>query len=217
MVRVLTLILIISIFISCAEKNNSENKINSNDLIVTSIESLPTPTPTPTSTATPSVAPTPTPTPTPLPTPTPTPLPTPTSEIISSLDLNKEITKLNINFGENTIKNYTQFIVPEGKILSKIVLEKYRGEDKVAFYGIYKTNELWEPTEEIVPILSAWGHIDSEKLIRKNILSYSDNLELSIDQRKNYGYVELDSGIYIMLVQNGNTVDAEYEFSFILK
>ena len=101
--------------------------------------------------------------------------------------------------------------------MSELVLEKYKGEDKIAFYGVYKTNKLWEPTEDIVPLLSAWGHIDSEKLIGKNILSYSDNLELSIDQRENYGYVELGAGMYIILVQNGNTMNAEYEFSFILK
>ena len=120
-------------------------------------------------------------------------------------------------YEDNAIRNYTQFIVPERKILSELVLEKYKGEDKIAFYGVYKTNKLWEPTEDIVPLLSAWGHIDSEKLIGKNILSYSDNLELSIDQRENYGYVELGAGMYIILVQNGNTINAEYELSFILK
>ena len=53
--------------------------------------------------------------------------------------------------------------------------------------------------------------------IGKNILSYSDNLELAISQREDYGYVELNAGMYIMLVQNGNTINAEYELSFILK
>ena len=202
MLRIFTLILITSIFISCSE-TVSNNKID-NDLIESSADPLLSPTPL-------------LPTPTPLPSPTPAMIPTPTSEIIGVLDLNKKTTKLKITFEENTIKNYTQLIVPEGKILSELVLEKYEGVDKVAFYGIYKTNKLWEPTEEIVPLLSAWGHIDSEKLIDKNILSYSKNLELSIDQRKDYGYVELVSGMYIMLVQNGNTTNAEYEFSFILK
>ena len=204
MPRILTLILIASIFISCSETVRNNNKID-NDLIESSADPLPSPTPALL------------PTPTPLPSPTPAMIPTPTSEIIVVLDLNKKTTKLKITFEENTIKKYTQLIVPEGKILSELVLEKYEGVDKVAFYGIYKTNKLWEPTEEIVPLLSAWGHIDSEKLIDKNILSYSKNLELSIDQRKDYGYVELGSGMYIMLVQNGNTTNAEYEFSFILK
>ena len=204
MPRILTLILITSIFISCSETVSNNNKID-NDLIESSADPLPSPTPALL------------PTPTPLPSPTPAMMPTPTSEIIGVLDLNKKTTKLKITFEENTIKNYTQLIVPEGKILSELVLERYEGVDKVAFYGIYKTNKLWEPTEEIVPLLSAWGHIDSEKLIDKNILSYSKNLELSIDQRKDYGYVELGSGMYIMLVQNGNTINAEYELSFILK
>ena len=193
MIRISILILILPIFISCSETINNENKLNNNDLITNSIESSPTPLPTA------------------------TPLPTPTSERIKVLNLNEKTTKLNITFEDNAIRNYTQFIVPERKILSELVLEKYKGEDKIAFYGVYKTNKLWEPTEDIVPLLSAWGHIDSEKLIGKNILSYSDNLELRIDQRENYGYVELGAGMYIILVQNGNTMNAEYEFSFILK
>ena len=193
MIRVSILILILSIFISCSKTISNENKLNNNDLITNSTESPPTPLPTA------------------------TPLPTPTSEKIEVLNLNEKTTKLNITFENNAIRNYTQFIVPERKILSELVLEKYKGEDKIAFYGVYKTNKLWEPTEDIVPLLSAWGHIDSEKLIGKNILSYSDNLELSIDQRENYGYVELGAGMYIILVQNGNTINAEYEFSFILK
>ena len=193
MIKISILILILSIFISCSETISNENKLNNNDLITNSIESPPAPLPTS------------------------TPLPTPTSERIKVLNLNEKTTKLNITFEDNVIRNYTQFIVPERKILSELVLEKYKGEDKVAFYGVYKTNKLWEPTEDIIPLLSAWGHIDSEKLIGKNILSYSDNLELSIDQRENYGYVELGAGMYIILVQNGNTINAEYEFNFILK
>ena len=193
MIKISILILILSIFISCSKTISNENKLNNNDLITNSIESPPAPLPTA------------------------TPLPTPTSERIKVLNLNEKTTKLNITFEDNAIKNYTQFIVPEKKILSELVLEKYKGEDKIAFYGVYKTNKLWEPTEDIVPLLSAWGHIDSEKLIGKNILSYSDNLELSIDQRENYGYVELGAGMYIILVQNGNTINAEYEFNFILK
>jgi hypothetical protein len=211
MIKISILILILSIFISCSETISSQNKLSNNDLIANLIESSPAPSPT----AIPS--PTATPSPTAIPSPTATPLPTPTSEKIKLLNLNKKTTKLNITFEDNTIRNYIQFTVPEKKILSELVLEKYKGEDKVAFYGIYKTNKLWEPTEDIVPLLSAWGHIDSEKLINKNILSYSGNLELGIDQRENYGYVELDTGMYIMLVQNGNTINAEYEFSFILK
>ena len=193
MIKISILILILSIFISCSKTISNENKLNNNDLITNPIESPPAPLPTA------------------------TPLPTPTSERIKVLNLNEKTTKLNITFEDNDIRNYTQFIVPERKILSELVLEKYKGEDKIAFYGVYKTNKLWEPTEDIVPLLSAWGHIDSEKLIGKNILSYSDNLELSIDQRENYGYVELGAGMYIILVQNGNTMNAEYEFSFILK
>ena len=57
----------------------------------------------------------------------------------------------------------------------------------------------------------------SPKFIGKNILSYSEFLELSIDQRDGNGYVTLGPGTYIMIVQNGNITNAKYEFSFILE
>ena len=158
--------------------------------------------------------------PTPEPTPEPTPdtiIPTPTSRLINIHLLNEEITELNIIFNPDSIRKYIQFTVPNGKILKQLILNKYVGDDKIAFYGIYKTVEIWEPNEEIVPYLSAWGHIESEKFIGKNILSYSEFLELSIDQRDGNGYVTLKPGTYVMIVQNGNITNAEYEFSFILE
>ena len=154
------------------------------------------------------------------PTPEPTPdtiIPTPTSRLIDIHLLNEEITELNIIFNPDSIRKYIQFTVPNGKILKQLILNKYVGDDKIAFYGIYKTVEIWEPNEEIVPYLSAWGHIESEKFIGKNILSYSESLELSIDQRDEKGYVTLKPDTYIMVIQNGNITNAEYEFSFILE
>ena len=162
---------------------------------------------------------TPSPIPSPIPSPTSIPLiiPTPTSELIDIHLLDEEITKLKIVFDQNSIRKYTQITVPDGRILKQLILNEYIGEDKIAFYGIYETVEIWEPSEEIVPFLSAWGHIESEKFIEKNILSYSEFLELSIDQRDGNGYVTLGPGTYIMIVQNGNIINAKYEFSFILE
>ena len=162
---------------------------------------------------------TPSPIPSPIPSPTSIPLiiPTPTSELIDIHLLDEEITKLKIVFDQNSIRKYTQITVPDGRILKQLILNEYIGEDKIAFYGIYETVEIWEPSEEIVPFLSAWGHIESEKFIEKNILSYSEFLELSIDQRDGNGYVTLGPGTYIMIVQNGNITNAKYEFSFILE
>ncbi len=171
-----------------------------------------------TTTIAPDLPPTPEPTPEPKPEPTPdTIIPTPTSHFIDIHLLNEEITELNIIFNPDSIRKYIQFTVPNGKILKQLILNKYVGDDKIAFYGIYKTVEIWEPNEEIVPYLSAWGHIESEKFIGKNILSYSEFLELSIDQRDGNGYVTLKPDTYIMIVQNGNITNAEYEFSFILE
>ena len=165
-----------------------------------------------------TIAPDPSPTPEPTPEPTPdTIIPTPTSRLINIHLLNEEITELNIIFDQDSIRKYIQFTVPNGRILKQLILNKYIGDDKIAFYGIYKTVEIWEPNEEIVPYLSAWGHIESEKFIGKNILSYSEFLELSIDQRDGNGYVTLKPGTYVMIVQNGNITNAEYEFSFILE
>ena len=198
------LILILTIFISCDEKEDASNSL------------LNAFTPTPVNEPKPTPKPIPTPTPKPIPTPTPVLIPTPTSELIEILIL-EDTTKHIVRFDENSIRRYIQLVIPGNKALSSLILDKYIGDDKIAFYGIYKTAELWEPNEEVVPLLSAWGHIESEKFIGKNILSYSTNLDLTIDQRVNNGYVELGSGVYIMLVQNGNIDNAEYEFSFILK
>ena len=198
------LILILTIFISCDEKEDASNSL------------LNAFTPTPVNEPKPTPKPIPTPTPKPIPTPTPVLIPTPTSELIEILIL-EDTTKHIVRFDENSIRRYIQLVIPGNKALSSLILDKYIGDDKIAFYGIYKTAELWEPNEEVVPLLSAWGHIESEKFIGKNILSYSTNLDLTIDQRVNNGYVELGSGVYIMLVQNGNIDNAEYEFSFILE
>ena len=199
----LVILIIIFILFSCSNDDIDVNQVSeeSGDLKI----------------YTPSPIPSPIPSPTPSPTSIPLIIPTPTSELIDIHLLDEEITKLKIIFDQNSIRKYTQITVPDGRILKQLILNEYIGEDKIAFYGIYETVEIWEPSEEIVPFLSAWGHIESEKFIEKNILSYSEFLELSIDQRDGNGYVTLGPGTYIMIVQNGNITNAKYEFSFILE
>ena len=199
----LVILIIIFILFSCSNDDIDVNQVSeeSGDLKI----------------YTPSPIPSPIPSPTPSPTSIPLIIPTPTSELIDIHLLDEEITKLKIVFDQNSIRKYTQITVPDGRILKQLILNEYIGEDKIAFYGIYETVEIWEPSEEIVPFLSAWGHIESEKFIEKNILSYSEFLELSIDQRDGNGYVTLGPGTYIMIVQNGNITNAKYEFSFILE
>ena len=203
----LVILIIIFILFSCSNDDIDVNQVSeeSGDLKIYTPSPIPSPIPSPT--------------PSPIPSPTPIPLiiPTPTSELIDIHLLDEEITKLKIIFDQNSIRKYTQITVPDGRILKQLILNEYIGEDKIAFYGIYETVEIWEPSEEIVPFLSAWGHIESEKFIEKNILSYSEFLELSIDQRDGNGYVTLGPGTYIMIVQNGNITNAKYEFSFILE
>ena len=211
----LVILIIIFILFSCSNDDIDVNQVSeeSGDLKIYTPSPIPSPIPSP------SPSPTPSPTPSPIPSPTSIPLiiPTPTSELIDIHLLDEEITKLKIVFDQNSIRKYTQITVPDGRILKQLILNEYIGEDKIAFYGIYETVEIWEPSEEIVPFLSAWGHIESEKFIEKNILSYSEFLELSIDQRDGNGYVTLGPGTYIMIVQNGNITNAKYEFSFILE
>ena len=207
----LVILIIIFILFSCSNDDIDVNQVSeeSGDLKIYTPTPIPSPTPSPT--------PSPIPSPTPSPTSIPLIIPTPTSELIDIHLLDEEITKLKIIFDQNSIRKYTQITVPDGRILKQLILNEYIGEDKIAFYGIYETVEIWEPSEEIVPFLSAWGHIESEKFIGKNILSYSEFLELSIDQRDGNGYVTLGPGTYIMIVQNGNITNAKYEFSFILE
>ena len=211
----LVILIIIFILFSCSNDDIDVNQVSeeSGDLKIYTPTPIPSPTPSPT----PSPIPSPIPSPTPSPTSIPLIIPTPTSELIDIHLLDEEITKLKIIFDQNSIRKYTQITVPDGRILKQLILNEYIGEDKIAFYGIYETVEIWEPSEEIVPFLSAWGHIESEKFIEKNILSYSEFLELSIDQRDGNGYVTLGPGTYIMIVQNGNITNAKYEFSFILE
>tara|TARA_B000000557_G_scaffold17709_1_gene13499 strand:+ start:563 stop:1216 length:654 start_codon:yes stop_codon:yes gene_type:complete len=203
----LVILIIIFILFSCSNDDIDVNQVSkeSDDLKIYTPSPIPSPTPSPI------------PSPTPSPTSIPLIIPTPTSELIDIHLLDEEITKLKIIFDQNSIRKYTQITVPDGRILKQLILNEYIGEDKIAFYGIYETVEIWEPSEEIVPFLSAWGHIESEKFIGKNILSYSEFLELSIDQRDGNGYVTLGPGTYIMIVQNGNITNAKYEFSFILE
>jgi hypothetical protein len=223
----LVILIIIFILFSCSNDDIDVNQVSeeSGDLKIYTPSPIPSPIPSPTPSPIPSPTPSPIPSPTPSPIPSPTPsptsipliIPTPTSELIDIHLLDEEITKLKIIFDQNSIRKYTQITVPDGRILKQLILNEYIGEDKIAFYGIYETVEIWEPSEEIVPFLSAWGHIESEKFIGKNILSYSEFLELSIDQRDGNGYVTLGPGTYIMIVQNGNITNAKYEFSFILE
>ena len=215
----LVILIIIFILFSCSNDDIDVKQASeeSDDLKIYTPSPIPSPTPSPIPSPTPSPAPSPTPSPIPSPTSIPLIIPTPTSELIDIHLLDEEITKLKIIFDQNSIRKYTQITVPDGRILKQLILNEYIGEDKIAFYGIYETVEIWEPSEEIVPFLSAWGHIESEKFIEKNILSYSEFLELSIDQRDGNGYVTLGPGTYIMIVQNGNITNAKYEFSFILE
>jgi hypothetical protein len=215
----LVILIIIFILFSCSNDDIDVNQVSeeSGDLKIYTPSPIPSPIPSPTPSPIPSPTPSPIPSPTPSPTSIPLIIPTPTSELIDIHLLDEEITKLKIIFDQNSIRKYTQITVPDGRILKQLILNEYIGEDKIAFYGIYETVEIWEPSEEIVPFLSAWGHIESEKFIEKNILSYSEFLELSIDQRDGNGYVTLGPGTYIMIVQNGNITNAKYEFSFILE
>ncbi len=185
-------------------------------------EILPTPTPIPEPTPTP----TPTPIPEPTPTPTPTPIPEPTGPLkietimqsngirvaqseVASMDLS-----LSVEFQQGTIKDYVQFTIPDGMFLEELILNKFEGDDPQAFYGIKEgCCEMWEPAEQILSELSAWGHFNKESHLDQNILSYSAISNSSDSLPSEFRtYINLRSGVYTMLFQNGNTDNANYEF-----
>ena len=90
--------------------------------------------------------------------------------------------------------------VPEGFVLEKLIVEKYAGDDEIAFFGIQK-GEAYTAGDDITKMIS-WGHFGPNS---KDILYYSDNLEF-----KNKVKVTLDSGLYSIRFAQDNYKDANY-------
>ena len=126
-------------------------------------------------------------TPTSIPDPTPTSIPDP-KEIIIKVEFKEEINL------------FLSLDVPEGYILEKLIVDKYDGEDEIAFFGIQK-GETYTAGDDITKMIS-WGHFGPNS---KDILYYSDNLEF-----KNKVKVTLDSGLYSIRFAQDNYKDANY-------
>ena len=139
-----------------------------------------------------TVTPMPEPTATPMPEPTttmPKPTATPTLEYIY-IDV-KYIDKVNL---------YLNLDIPKGFVLKELIVEKYEGNDKIAFFAIQE-GTTYTAGDDILKMIS-WGHFGPES---GNILFYSDNLE-----SKNKVPVTLSSGKYSIRFAQNNYRDAKY-------
>ena len=130
------------------------------------------------------------PTPTTIP-PTPTAIP-PTPTAIPEISIKVEF--------KEEINLFLNLDVPEGFILEKLIVEKYEGEDEIAFFGIQKGKK-YTAEDDITKMIS-WGHFGPNS---NDILYYSDNLEF-----KNKVKVTLDSGSYSIRFAQNNYKDANY-------
>ena len=124
--------------------------------------------------------------------------------------LDKDTTISNI-FGDNN-RDYVGFTVKENFFVEAINLIDYYGQDKIAFFAIQK-NDKFTAEDDITKMLS-YGHFGPESNYNKvgqNILYYSKNMDSNRDK------VVLDSGDYVMRIQQGNSENASYEFKLIIR
>ena len=126
-----------------------------------------------------------------------------------------------LSFSACQIHEYIQFDVPQGKVLTELILTRYEGEDDIAFFGIKAgCCDIWQAAPGIIPYLKAWSHIGPVD-IDSNILSYSPNIEDTLTSQyasdnTDRIYVTLDHGTYILIVQNSNIAGANYQLLFKL-
>lgn len=98
---------------------------------------------------------------------------------------------------------YLNLKIPKGFMLKELIVEKYEGKDKIAFFAIQE-GTTYTAGDNILKMVS-WGHFGPES---GNILFYSDNLE-----SKNKIPVTLSSGKYSIRFAQNNYKDAKYFLS----
>jgi hypothetical protein len=140
----------------------------------------------------PTTTPTPKPTATPAPKPTTTPAPKPTTTP-------KEDMYLDVKFTDES-NIYLNLNIPEGFLLEELIVDKYEGHDKIAFFAIQE-GTTYTAGDDIFQMVS-WGHFGPSS---GNILFYSDNLE---SEKK--VPVTLNSGPYSIRFAQNNFNEAEY-------
>ena len=127
---------------------------------------------------------------TPKPTATPTPKPTATA---------KEDMYLDVKFTDES-NIYLNLNIPEGFVLKELIVDKYEGHDKIAFFAIQE-GSTYTAGDNIFQMVS-WGHFGPSS---GNILFYSDNLESGEKVP-----VILSSGPYSIRFAQNNFNEAEY-------
>ena len=176
-------IFILSALGACTETNDLET---TSPVIHMDTPNEATFTPKPTATPTPK----PTATPTSKPTATATPKPTATA---------KEDMYLDVKFTDES-NIYLNLNIPEGFVLKELIVDKYEGHDKIAFFAIQK-GSTYTAGDDIFQMVS-WGHFGPSS---GNILFYSDNLE----SPKKVPVI-LSSGPYSIRFAQNNFNEAEY-------
>ena len=116
-----------------------------------------------------------------------------------SSERNKEI-NLDVVF-KDKVNLYLNLDVPKGFVLKELVVKKYEGDDKIAFFAIQKSST-YTAGDDISKMV-AWGHFGPES---GNVLFYSDNLEF-----KNKVPVKLSSGSYSIRFAQNNYKEAKYK------
>ena len=179
------------ILLSCENEENLVMKTRFQENNPTS-ELEQTITPMPESTATPM----PESTATPMPEPTATPMPE------STANPTFEYIYIDVEFTDK-VNIYLNLEIPKGFMLKELIVEKYKGKDKIAFFAIQE-GTTYTAGDNILKMVS-WGHFGPES---GNILFYSDNLE-----SKNKVPVTLSSGKYSIRFAQNNYKDAKYFLS----
>ena len=109
------------------------------------------------------------------------------------------------SFGDGN-KDYVTFIVPENTQITKIILEEYSGEDKIAFFAIQKGGKYTAKDETTEMLI--YGHFGPDAGLRtvgNNILIMPNPDVLNTIQEK-----ILNPGQYTMRIQQGSSTDASY-------
>ena len=123
-------------------------------------------------------------------TPKPTPKPTATP---------KQDMYLDVKFTDES-NIYLNLNIPEGFVLKELIVDKYEGHDKIAFFAIQE-GSTYTAGDDIFQMVS-WGHFGPSS---GNILFYSDNLESGKKVP-----VILSTGPYSIRFAQNNFNEAEY-------
>lgn len=124
------------------------------------------------------------------------------SKIYDNAEASKSINKdiyLDVQFTDE-VNIYLNLNIPDGFVLKELIVDKYEGHDKIAFFAIQE-GTTYTAGDDIFQMVS-WGHFGPST---GNILFYSDNLE-----SENKVPVTLSSDSYSIRFAQNNFNGAKY-------